>query len=57
MFRKFLNFYKTSSPIAPLEISDEAKENSTLVTIPMNGYAESLNAAAAATIIMWEMMR
>ena len=38
-------------------ISDEAKENSTLVTIPMNGYAESLNAAAAATIIMWEMMR
>jgi TrmH family RNA methyltransferase len=37
-------------------ISDEAKENSTLVTIPMNGYAESLNAAAAATIIMWEMM-
>ncbi len=38
-------------------ISDEAKENSVLVTIPMNGYAESLNAAAAATIIMWEMMR
>ena len=38
-------------------ISDEAKENSTLVTIPMNGCAESLNAAAAATIIMWEMMR
>ncbi len=38
-------------------ISDGAKENSTLVTIPMNGYAESLNAAAAATIIMWEMMR
>ena len=38
-------------------ISDEAKENSILVTIPMNGYAESLNAAAAATIIMWEMMR
>jgi TrmH family RNA methyltransferase len=38
-------------------ISDKVKENSTLVTIPMNGYAESLNAAAAATIIMWEMMR
>ena len=38
-------------------ISEEAKENSTLITIPMNGYAESLNAAAAATIIMWEMMR
>jgi TrmH family RNA methyltransferase len=38
-------------------ISDEVKEVSQLVTIPMNGYAESLNAAAAATIIMWEMMR
>ena len=38
-------------------ISDEVKNNSQLVTIPMNGYAESLNAAAAATIIMWEMMR
>ncbi|MBE6749339.1 MAG: RNA methyltransferase [Ruminococcaceae bacterium] len=38
-------------------ISDEVKSASTLVTIPMNGYAESLNAAAAATIIMWEMVR
>lgn len=38
-------------------ISDEVKEISELVTIPMNGFAESLNAAAAATIIMWEMMR
>lgn len=38
-------------------ISDEVKNSSILVTIPMNGYAESLNAAAAATIIMWEMMR
>lgn len=38
-------------------ISDEVKNNSQMVTIPMNGYAESLNAAAAATIIMWEMMR
>lgn len=38
-------------------ISEEVKKNSTLVTIPMNGYAESLNAAAAATIIMWEMVR
>lgn len=38
-------------------ISDEVKEISQLVTIPMNGFAESLNAAAAATIIMWEMMR
>lgn len=27
------------------------------VTIPMPGRAESLNAAAAATILMWEMMR
>ena len=28
-----------------------------LVTIPMNGKAESLNAAAAASIAMWEMMK
>jgi TrmH family RNA methyltransferase len=28
-----------------------------LITIPMNGHAESLNAAAAATVIMWEMVR
>lgn len=28
-----------------------------LVTIPMKGRAESLNAAAAASIIIWEMMR
>lgn len=27
------------------------------VTIPMNGRAESLNAATAASILMWEMMR
>lgn len=27
------------------------------ITIPMNGRAESLNAAAAANIIMWEMVR
>ena len=27
------------------------------VTIPMKGRAESLNAAAAASIIIWEMMR
>ena len=38
-------------------ISDEVKAIAQLVTIPMNGFAESLNAAAAATIIMWEMMR
>ena len=28
-----------------------------LVTIPMSGKAESLNAAAAASIAMWEMMK
>ena len=28
-----------------------------LITIPMNGRAESLNAAAAASIAMWEMMK
>ena len=28
-----------------------------LVTIPMKGRAESLNAAAAASIMIWEMMR
>jgi TrmH family RNA methyltransferase len=38
-------------------ISDEVIEVSQIVTITMNGFAESLNAAAAATIIMWEMMR
>ncbi len=38
-------------------ISEETKNISDLVTIPMNGFAESLNASAAATIIMWEMMR
>ena len=26
MFKKFINFYKTSAPAAPLEISDEAKD-------------------------------
>ena len=28
-----------------------------LVTIPMPGRAESLNAAAAAAILMWELMK
>ena len=28
-----------------------------LVTIPMSGRAESLNAAAAAAIAVWEMMK
>ena len=27
------------------------------ITIPMNGNAESLNASAAATVIIWEMLR
>ena len=26
MLKKFINFYKTSSPAAPLDISDEAKD-------------------------------
>lgn len=39
-------------------ISDATKKASTkLVTIPMKGRAESLNAAAAASIMIWEMMR
>ena len=25
MFKKFINFYKTSSPAAPLQVSDEEK--------------------------------
>ena len=39
-------------------ISEETCKASTkLVTIPMKGRAESLNAAAAASIMIWEMMR
>ncbi len=39
-------------------ITDETCKVSTdLVTIPMKGRAESLNAASAAAIIIWEMMR
>jgi TrmH family RNA methyltransferase len=39
-------------------ITDETCAVATkLVTIPMKGRAESLNAAAAASIIIWEMMR
>ena len=39
-------------------ITPEVCEASTeLVTIPMKGRAESLNAAAAASIMIWEMMR
>lgn len=39
-------------------LTNEAKDIcDRLVTIPMLGKAESLNAAAAATIVMWEMVR
>ena len=39
-------------------ISEETCKAATrLVTIPMKGRAESLNAAAAASILIWEMMR
>lgn len=39
-------------------LSDHTKSNvDKLITIPMNGKAESLNAAVAAAISMWEMMK
>lgn len=38
-------------------LSDACVEACTPFTIPMRGRAESLNAAAAAAIVMWEMMR
>ncbi len=38
-------------------ITDETRNVCTPVTIPMQGRAESLNAAAAASILIWEMMR
>lgn len=39
-------------------LSDEAKEKATCkITIKMQGKAESLNAAAAAAIAMWEMVK
>lgn len=39
-------------------LTDSAKQSAdVLVTIPMTGRAESLNAAAAAAIAMWEMMK
>ena len=39
-------------------LTDSAKHSAdVLVTIPMTGRAESLNAAAAAAIAMWEMMK
>lgn len=38
-------------------VSEETKNMCRLVTIPMLGRAESLNASMAAAIVMWEMMR
>jgi TrmH family RNA methyltransferase len=39
-------------------LSQQAKEiSNSKITINMPGKAESLNAAAAAAIIMWEMLR
>lgn len=38
-------------------LTDEVKSASTRVTITMRGKAESLNAAAAAAIAMWEMIK
>lgn len=39
-------------------ISNEAKSVSdTLITLPMKGRAESLNAAAAAAVLLWEMTK
>ena len=39
-------------------VSNEVKAFSDrFITIPMGGKAESLNASAAATITMWEMMK
>ena len=39
-------------------VSKEVKAFSDrFITIPMGGKAESLNASAAATITMWEMMK
>ncbi len=37
--------------------AETIKASGTKVTIPMQGRAESLNAAASAAILMWEMMR
>ena len=38
-------------------LTDEIKKNAKPITIPMRGNAESLNAAAAASIAMWEMVK
>ena len=38
-------------------LRDEILQCCTRLTIPMRGRAESLNAAAAASILLWEMMR
>ena len=38
-------------------VTAESESNCDALTIPMGGRAESLNASAAAAIVMWEMMR
>lgn len=38
-------------------LTEETKEISENITIPMQGFAESLNAAAAAAIAMWELKK
>ena len=39
-------------------LTDSTKQQSAFrLTVPMSGRAESLNAAAAAAIVMWEMVR
>lgn len=38
-------------------LSDDVISACTRVTIPMKGRAESLNAASAASVVMWEMVR
>lgn len=56
-----INFENGSAVIIGNEangLTDEAKSNCyKLITIPMKGNAESLNAAVAASIAMWEMMK
>ena len=56
-----VDFREGSMLIIGNEANDIKKEtveaSSMLITIPMEGRAESLNAATAASIIMWEMCR
>lgn len=56
-----IDFTETSAVIIGNEgsgITEETKEEcDLLITIPMKGRAESLNAATAAAVIMWEMVK